>query len=102
MSWGLSEWDKAGVDLQIRQHHDDVRKKLKQKIMDLSAEQFEELVLVLFRKMGFTAVSRTRLSGDGGIDVRGTMVTSGVIRTELAIQVKRLKANETKGVKRCG
>lgn len=60
---GLSEWDKAGVDLQIRQHHDDVRKKLKQKIMDLSAEQFEELVLaLLFRKIGFTAVSRTRLS----------------------------------------
>lgn len=89
----LSAWDKAGVDFQIQQHHDDVRKKLKQKIMDLSAEQFEELVLVLFRKMGFTAVSRTRLSGDGGIDVRGTMVTSGVIQTVLAIQVKRWKAN---------
>ena len=45
--------------------------------------------------MGFREVSRTRLSGDGGIDVRGTMVTigSGVIRTELAIQVKRWKHN---------
>lgn len=91
----LSAWDKAGVDYQIRQHHEDVRKKLKQKIMALSAEQFEELVSVLFRKIGFREVSRTRLNGDGGIDVRGTMVTigSGVIRTELAIQVKRWKAN---------
>ena len=91
----LSAWDKAGVDYQIRQHHEDVRKKLKQKIMALSAEQFEELVSVLFRKTGFREVSRTRLSGDGGIDVRGTMVTigSGVIRTKLAIQVKRWKAN---------
>lgn len=91
----LSAWDKAGVDFQIQQHHDDVRKKLKQKIMALSAEQFEELVSVLFRKIGFREISRTRLSGDGGIDVRGTMVTigSGVIRTELAIQVKRWKAN---------
>lgn len=51
---GLSAWDKAGVDFQIQQHHDDVRKKLKQKIMNLSAEQFEELVLVFFRKIGFT------------------------------------------------
>ena len=86
----LSAWDKAGVDFQIQQHHDDVRKKLKQRIMALSAEQFEELVSILFRKIGFREVSRTRLSGDGGIDVRGTMVTvgSGVIRTELAIQAR--------------
>lgn len=91
----LSAWDKAGVDFQIQQHHEDVRRKLKAKIMALSAEQFEELVSILFRKIGFREVSRTRLSGDGGIDVRGTMVTigSGVIRTELAIQVKRWKAN---------
>lgn len=91
----LSAWDKAGVDFQIQQHHEDVRRKLKAKIMALSAEQFEELVSVLFRKIGFREVSRTRLSGDGGIDVRGTMVTigSGVIRTELAIQVKRWKSN---------
>ena len=91
----LSVWDKAGVDFQIQQHHEDIRKKLKAKVMALSAEQFEELVSNLFRKMGFREVSRTRLSGDGGIDVRGTMMTigNGVIRTELAVQVKRWKRN---------
>jgi len=91
----LTAWDKASVDFQIQQHHEDVRKKLKAKLMALRPEEFEELVSRLFAAMGFREVSRSRLSGDGGIDVRGTMITigSGVIRTELAIQVKRWKHN---------
>ena len=89
----LTVWDKAGVDFQVQQHHEDVRKKLKAKLMALKPEEFEELVSRLFCSIGFREVSRTRLSGDGGIDVRGTMVTGGVIRTELAIQVKRWKHN---------
>ena len=35
----------------------------------------------------------TAKSGDGGIDVRGTMVTGDVIRTRMAVQVKRWKNN---------
>ncbi len=89
----LTVWDKAGVDFQVQQHHEDVRKKLKAKLMALKPEEFEELISRLFREIGFREVSRTRLSGDGGIDVRGTMVTGGVIRTELAIQAKRWKRN---------
>lgn len=91
----LTAWDKAGVDFQIQQHHEDVRKKLKAKLMALKPEEFEDLVSKLFAAMGFREVSRTRLSGDGGIDVRGTMITigSGIIRTELAIQVKRWRRN---------
>ena len=89
----LTVWDKAGVDFQVQQHHEDVRKKLKTKLMALKPEEFEELVSRLFCTIGFREVSRTRLSGDGGIDVRGTMVSGGVIRTELAIQVKRWKHN---------
>ena len=89
----LTVWDKAGVDFQVQQHHEDVRKKLKVKLMALKPEEFEELISRLFREIGFREVSRTRLSGDGGIDVRGTMVTGGVISTELAIQAKRWKRN---------
>ena len=63
------------------------------KLMALKPEEFEDLISRLFREIGFREVSRTRLSGDGGIDVRGTMVTGGVIRTELAIQAKRWKRN---------
>ena len=32
-------------------------------------------------------------SGDGGIDVRGTLVVGDVIRTRMAVQVKRWKSN---------
>ena len=89
----LTVWDKAGVDFQVQQHHEDVRKKLKAKLMALKPEEFEELVLRLFGKMGFCEMSRTRPSGDKGIDVRGTIMNGGVIRTELAIQVKRWTPN---------
>lgn len=88
----LTLWDKAGVDFQIQQHHGDVRRKLMAKLMTLSPEEFEDLVSKLFAKMGFCEVCRTKFSGDGGIDVRGTMI-SGIIRTDLAIQVKRWKHN---------
>ena len=35
----------------------------------------------------------TPASGDGGIDVRGTLVVGDVIRTRMAVQVKRWKRN---------
>ncbi|MFH0967826.1 MAG: restriction endonuclease, partial [Methanobacteriota archaeon] len=43
--------------------------------------------------LGFDSVSVTRISGDGGIDVRGTLVVGDVIKTKLAVQVKRWKNN---------
>ncbi|MDQ3816797.1 MAG: restriction endonuclease, partial [Acidobacteriota bacterium] len=41
----------------------------------------------------FEEVAVTARSGDGGIDVRGTMVVGDVIRTRMAVQVKRWKNN---------
>lgn len=35
----------------------------------------------------------TKYGGDGGIDVRGTLQISNVIRVNLAVQVKRWKSN---------
>ncbi len=35
----------------------------------------------------------TKMSGDGGIDVRGTLVVGDVIRTNMAVQAKRWKQN---------
>ncbi len=43
--------------------------------------------------LGFQDVSVTSRSGDGGIDVRGTLVVGEVIRTRMAVQVKRWRAN---------
>jgi restriction system protein len=54
---------------------------------------FEELVGELLAKIGFEDVAVTRASGDGGIDVRGTLVVGDVIKTKMAVQVKRWKNN---------
>lgn len=43
--------------------------------------------------MGSSKVEVTARSNDGGIDVRGTLVVGDVIRTRLAVQVKRWKNN---------
>lgn len=89
----LTAWDKIGVHAQIQQHHDDVRKKLKDKLMALKPDEFEELVSRLFREMGFEEMKKTRYSGDGGIDLWGMMATIGNDKMRIAIQVKRWKRN---------
>jgi restriction system protein len=43
--------------------------------------------------IGFEEVEVTSRTKDGGIDVRGTLVVGDVIRTRLAVQVKRWKQN---------
>jgi restriction system protein len=54
---------------------------------------FEELIGRLLVALGFQEVVVTGRSGDGGIDVRGTLVVGDVIRTRMAVQVKRWRGN---------
>ncbi len=51
--------------------------------------EFEQLISQLLVEMGFESVEVTKLSGDGGIDVRGTLVVGEVVRIKMAVQVKR-------------
>src|SRR4051812_30744545 len=60
-------------------------------IRSLSPSEFEQLARTLLIRMGFEAVEVSGGSGDGGIDVRGVMVTGDVIRTRMAVQVKHWK-----------
>ena len=53
--------------------------------------EFEELISLLLAEMGFEVVEGTKLSGDGGIDVRGTLVVGNVVRIKMAVQVKKWK-----------
>ena len=53
--------------------------------------EFEELISQLLAEMGFEMVEVTKLSGDGGIDVRGTLVVGDVVRIKMAVQVKKWK-----------
>ena len=88
---GLSEWMGRGLALQIDQHNIKVRKTLHDHLLTLKPSEFEELIEQLLTVMGFEMIELTKLSGDGGIDVRGTFVIEGVVRIKMAIQAKKWK-----------
>ncbi len=90
---GLTRWHEQGLPYQIEVHNREVREHLMQRLGAMDPVAFEELVGELLAKIGFEDVVVTRTSGDGGIDVRGTLVTGDVIRTKMAVQVKRWKNN---------
>jgi restriction system protein len=89
---GLSEWQPIKLVQLIDQHNRGVRKELHLQLLALAPSDFEALVGRLLRAMGFEVVV-TKPSGDGGIDVRGTLVVGDVIKIAMAVQVKRWKIN---------
>jgi len=90
---GLYAWQKNNLMSQIEQNNNNVARKLLARLHKLQPGEFEELVQRLLETIGFENTKVTKLSGDGGIDVRGIMVTGDVIQTRMAVQVKRWKAN---------
>lgn len=88
---GLSQWMGRGLAFQIEQHNDQVRKALRERLLAMKPGEFEELISQLLAEMGFEMVEVTKLSGDGGIDVRGTLVVGDVVRIKMAVQVKKWK-----------
>ena len=90
---GLQQWESNSLAFQLEQHNKKVAIELKKKLQAMEPSEFEELISQLLPKMGFEEVELTPLSKDGGIDVRGIMVTNNVISTKMAVQVKRWKNN---------
>lgn len=90
---GLSQWMGRGLAFQIDQHNQQVRKALCDRLLAMKPREFEELISQLLAEMGFEVVEVTKLSGDGGIDVRGTLVEGDVVRIKMAVQVKKWKHN---------
>ena len=88
---GLSQWMGRGLAFQIEQHNNQVRKALRERLLAMKPGEFEELISQLLAEMGFEMVKVTKLSGDGGIDVRGTLVVGDVVRIKMAVQVKKWK-----------
>jgi restriction system protein len=90
----LAKWLTDGdLAYQIEQHNDEVRKRLHARLRTIPPADFEALIGQLLVALGFEDVERTPYSGDDGIDVRGTLVVGDVIRTRMAVQVKRWKKN---------
>ena len=86
---GLTKWMGKGLAFEIGQHNKRVRKALHKQLLAMDPTEFEELVARLLAEIGFEDIEVTKRSKDGGIDVRGTLVVGDVIRTRMAVQVKR-------------
>ncbi len=91
--YGLVKWVGTGLSHQISKHNKEVKKKLLAQLMDRTPAQFEELVGQLLAEMGFESIEVTKRGGDGGIDVRGTMLVNDVVRIKMAVQAKRWEKN---------
>jgi len=92
--FGLSRWMGRGLAFEIEQHNRRIRQQLRARLLKMDPTEFEELIGLLLTELGFEEVETTRRSKDGGIDVRGTLVVGGVIRTQMAVQVKRWKPKD--------
>ena len=77
----------------IGRHNRAVKAQLLETISTMDPVAFEALIAELLTKIGFEDVALTSLTDDGGIDVTGALVIGGVIRTRMAVQVKRWKPN---------
>lgn len=91
--FGLTKWMPVGLVSQISLQNSAARNKLHERLFTMSPKDFEVLVGKLLGALGFADILVTKFSGDGGIDVRGTLVVSDVIRINMAVQVKRWKNN---------
>lgn len=89
----LTKWQAKGLGFQVEEANRKARKELLKLVKEMPPVEFEELVGRLLAAIGFEEVEVTSRSNDGGIDVRGTLVVGDVIRTRLAVQVKRWKQN---------
>lgn len=90
---GLAAWIDPSLATQIDRHNRDVRRALLERLKAMRWDDFEGLVGRLLTDMGFEDVVVTARHGDGGVDVRGTLMVGDVIHTRMAVQVKRWKGN---------
>lgn len=90
---GLAEWLATGLRFEAEQHNRKVCNTLLKTLHKMQPAKFEVLIRELLDEMDFIDTEVTRISGDGGIDVRGTWRIADGIQIKMAIQVKRWKAN---------
>jgi restriction system protein len=91
--YGLATWDDGRINIAIANHNRVVREALREELHAMDPTEFQELVGEVLSELGFEAITVTQASGDGGIDVRGTMTVAGSFPVKMAVQVKRWKRN---------
>ena len=90
---GLATWLPVEMSGLVENKNREVRQALLERARNAPPAEFEQLIGELLSAMGFDDVDVTNISGDGGIDVRGTLVVGDTVRIRMAVQAKRWKAN---------
>jgi restriction system protein len=86
---GLTKWAQTGLEFDIQKHNDEVADNLFKSLLDMAPKDFELLLTRLLVELGFENVEVTNYSGDGGVDVRGTLVVGDAVRLKMAVQAKK-------------
>lgn len=73
----------------------DVRDLVIERILELSSQEFEELIAEILPGLGFDDTTRVGRVGDRGIDVRGTLKIYDLATVDLTVQVKRYQQTRT-------
>ena len=90
---GLAAWLPVEMAGLFEKKNREVRQALLERTRSAPPAGFERLIGELLSAMGFEDVEVTNISGDGGIDLRGTLVVGDTVRIRMAVQAKRWKAN---------
>jgi restriction system protein len=77
----------------VKEHNDRIRERLRARLLKMDPYAFEQVIGNLLEYLGFQEIYVTSRSNDGGIDVIGWLVVADVIRTRMAVQVKRWSSN---------
>jgi restriction system protein len=91
--FGLAKWEDSDLVAQVARHNREVKRKLLAQVREMKWREFELLAGELLTSLGFEEVRVTKPADDGGVDVVGTLVTGGVIRQRMAVQVKKWAHN---------
>jgi restriction system protein len=95
---GESQADLGARILQLQEQlRQEVRAGIAEMLGEMDPYAFEELIQRLLDAMGYQDTETTKPSGDGGVDVLGT-IKVGISEIKEVVQVKRQQANVGRGV----
>jgi HJR/Mrr/RecB family endonuclease len=86
------EDSQRSLDSAIKRAKREAANRIHEFIAEMDPTAFEWLIRPLLLKLGYRNVKVTKASGDGGIDLRATLVASGIANIQTCIQVKRTKS----------
>ena len=89
--------DPTNDNVEIPEELEPWRTELAETLHSMDPYAFERLSMLLLRECGFSQVSVTKKSGDGGIDGKGKLRINGIFSFNVAFQCKRFVGSVSAG-----